>query len=303
MIIVDLPGGLGNQLFAYFCALFLKLKVSTSVVIQMGTVATHHLEDPYHLDSISLTLDKVNSRKILRDKLFFLFHYPEYNRFLKAIDYPGKKKLHRHFPPGYDGIEEVTDWLRNYSFGVKPVRVSGYFGDFSFYDSLPEHLQRLNISEGSEVFLKYREVIKGDATLGVHFRLGDYLSHSMNVGVISDSYYQECLNLAIDTNRFSRICFFTNDAAEVENRISRLDISLPYSILSPQDFVNPVEHLKLMSYCTGLIASNSTFSFWAAKLSSPDSLIYIPEKWRKDGTGGIRSIPKSWIVHPNAWSD
>jgi len=56
---------------------------------------------------------------------------------------------------------------------------------------------------------------------------------------------------------------------------------------------DPVEDMRLMSRYDKIVISNSTFSWWAAYLSSA-TVIVAPEKWYTDGRG--MDIPERWWI-------
>jgi hypothetical protein len=74
-------------------------------------------------------------------------------------------------------------------------------------------------------------------------------------------------------------------------------------VLSPPPDSDPVESLLLMSSTTYIAISNSSFSWWAAKLSETDTLVFAPSKWYELRNDPIDLIPDSWIRITSDWME
>ena len=121
-----------------------------------------------------------------------------------------------------------------------------------------------------------------------------------SVGVLDDQYYFRALSQLSNQTSIESALIFTNDSEYAFRRIQNWNLK-NYSIISPKLLPDPAESLDLMSRCRYIITSNSTFSFWAAKLSSNKSMIWTPDTWRRDGLGSITNLPKEWKSVPSSW--
>jgi len=128
--------------------------------------------------------------------------------------------------------------------------------------------------------------------------LGDFLSSPEGIGILDDSYYLNALKLL--QGQYELILVFTNDVAKAKERVYPWKVSQNIEFLEENEVTNPVEDLQLLSECSAIITSNSTFSFWAAKLSSSPLVVY-PRNFRKDGLSNISTVPGAWIAVDNQW--
>jgi len=128
--------------------------------------------------------------------------------------------------------------------------------------------------------------------------LGDFELHPNSIGLLSDSYYREALSQLESSEQ--DIFLFTNNLDIAKLRVKKWGLKNKIKIIESSQNNSPAEDLMLLSKCTHIITSNSTYSLWAAKLSCSNSIFY-PKQYRKDKTTTISSIPKSWIGLDNAW--
>ena len=67
-------------------------------------------------------------------------------------------------------------------------------------------------------------------------------------------------------------------------------LEITYSILPQQ---GPRDTFETLIRCEGLICSNSTFAWWAARLQGPDTTVYMPDPWARI---------QEWTLFQEAWS-
>jgi hypothetical protein len=58
----------------------------------------------------------------------------------------------------------------------------------------------------------------------------------------------------------------------------------------PRSLIGDIDELRLMSCCDRIIASNSTFSYWAAILSNRAQQVFIPDPWMRSGSVRTQSL-------------
>lgn len=178
-------------------------------------------------------------------------------------------------------------------FGYKPIKLqegkhynlNGYFQSEKYFKHCEEKIRhtfefRDNITEHANERLKaLREKHSGKLLIGVHLRLGDYLTLKDHHTCLTDTNYyfnaintfgtQECVFLV-----------FSNDVALATAYFQKLNgmlQTLKYEIVQPG---NGPQDMCMMSLCDGQIIANSSFSWWAAWLSkSRDKISPIKEQW------------------------
>lgn len=109
----------------------------------------------------------------------------------------------------------------------------------------------------------YAEGLRNQKTLGLHFRIGDYVVDSDMYGVLPNSYYSEALG-AIKVNP-DRTILFSDSALEASDRLLN-QLKVLHDIV-PISF-SASETIYLMTACHSLVIANSSLSWWGAKIGS-----------------------------------
>ena len=123
--------------------------------------------------------------------------------------------------------------------------------------------------------------------LALHVRRGDYLlaQHSVHGTVPLMSVLNEAI-LAIEIGKFEAVTVFTDSPEQIDVAVlSRLPV--PFSMDEGGD---PVAVFKRMAAHGGIVASNSSFSLWAALLGAPN-YFSIPSAWMRGIDSTILGFP------------
>ncbi len=123
--------------------------------------------------------------------------------------------------------------------------------------------------------------------LALHVRRGDYLlaQHSVHGTVPLTAILDEARR-AIEEGGFGAVTVFTDSPEQLEvTALGRL--SVPFSIDEGGD---PVMVFKRMAAHGGIVASNSSFSLWAALLGAP-RYFSIPAAWMKGIDSAVLGFP------------
>ena len=143
---------------------------------------------------------------------------------------------------------------------------------FSQRDQLREELN--NVREPSKEFLELKSKIQRSEVIAVHLRHGDYLNFGHIYGSSSldflKSAIQELKQLGIKPN----IWLFTDTPDSIKETV--LDLLRPKKVIGPETLPRPLENMILMSKAKALIAANSSFSWWAALLTSAGTPVIAP---------------------------
>lgn len=298
MYFVDLPGGLGNQLFAYFAGLYLRQKYGLRIRLQYSTTSKTHVGDLYNISSFNLQIPDLRTR--LPQTILSPIYYPETNGVTKRLHKVlGNGRVIR-FDTGADTRLDVDDYFKRSKSTYFPFRISSYFGDFDFFDNVDSESQTLALVRKSNSFKKLLAKFNYIPVIGIHIRAGDYLNLRDTVGVLGDDYYLKSLLEArrIDPRAFTLV--FSNDLEYANYRAQGWNLN-QFEVISPESLPDPAESLVLLSQCNFIITANSTFSLWAAKLSKANTQVWLPKEWRKDGWPEINNIPTTWHRIHASW--
>ena len=152
---------------------------------------------------------------ILRSKLVNLVRL-RFLAFLRSYGYWEKWKTIRAIITDFEDqkatlpqTKKVESLISELLTHKRVVRVSCYFPDFSYYNSLPKTLQSLNLKSTSTNF---QEILKVKNGIGIHVRLGDLLQISLaypgtEVPILTESYFISCLTASVIFTRYLSIVY------------------------------------------------------------------------------------------------
>lgn len=295
------PGGLGNQLFAYFSAVYVAEKVGSIIELDFSSVDRSHHASSIPLFSMDFPHSLLNVKssslesKNIHPLIFRL------KRFISRFIQPQGSIV---FLPGADTKKHVDEFLNNGFLDYKgTLTVEGYFGDFSFFDAVDSATRAVTLKNPSSHFLSLKDEFISLPCAVVHHRLGDFLGLSDTVGLLDKDYYETAFELSRELG-ITRFRIFTNDLLISQKMFLEWGFNLKeLQWIDSKVLSDPLENLLLMGNGKALITSNSTFSFWAGRLASEVCAnIYYPSEFRRDRLTEIKSIPNSWIPIKSSWS-
>ncbi len=152
--------------------------------------------------------------------------------------------------------------------------VKGYFACQKYYaDVMDDLIKDFSFPRHSDEMLHTRnmtlvEKIERENSVSVHIRRGDYLdppNFAILGNIATSEYYESAMNYFLVKDPDTHFYIFTSDHEYAREHFS--DESR-YTIVDWNTGKNSVQDLFLMSRCKGNICANSTFSFWGARLNT-----------------------------------
>jgi hypothetical protein len=268
---VTLKGGLGNQLFQYAAALYMKNMYGFDRVI----CDTSWLEAYQDVPGIT-------PRQF---ELAPLITTPRTRWPTRSTGYPASAIM---LP---EECTEITEGILHDNY-----RISGYFQQNRYVtDRIRWKLQEIGIAPlKMKMFDKYPE-LRGDC-VSVHIRRGDYVTNpSANAyhGVLPPSYYQEAVERAAREFYDPCICVFTDDVKHVRENIG---VYIPDRFVNDSVFnTDALDTLACMYWCDAHVIANSSFSWWGAKLGNPEAQVIYPKQWNRNSQVPEGLMPADWI--------
>lgn len=282
MKIVNISGGLGNQMFQYAFALSLKNRFPHEDVLIDTSHYGHLFFKKYKGANLhnGFEIHKVfpnASLKIARPKqLMSLSRYiPNYVLSRVARKFLPKKES--------EIIQKTQDYFAHkpeYYEVIRDAYYEGIWESATNYVSIRSQLQSV-FSHGSpnDVNNAYIKEIYGSNSVGIHIRRGDYL-HVPEFGGICDlEYYKAGIDLILSDGEDPRFYIFSNDPVWCEENIVPLCKGCMVKIVSENKGENSCWDMFLMTYCRDLIIANSSFSWWGAFLNKREGKVIAPAKW------------------------
>jgi hypothetical protein len=280
MIIVQIQGGFGNQLFQYAFGLHLRsiynfeVKFNTSFFSNQNqfsksgnSVRNFDLFELLHLKGH-------NNSKLNSEFVFITNYYSFINRFLKRFNlFFYNWKLFRFYKE-----ESFNTNLFLLESKVNLI-LDGYWQDSSFIDETFIYKMQNLLDRISHPF--FSNDINGCQSVSVHVRRDDYVNHKVFV-VLSNDYYNAAIKYLSSKISNPHFYLFSDDNFS-ENDLKKLIQLFPENSIK---IINPQSTLLdfyLMYKCSHNIVANSTFSWWASILNkNTDKVMLAPYQWTKN---------------------
>lgn len=282
MFILNLKGGLGNQMFQYALAKSLSLKWHEDFKLDLSGYQQEKLRC-YELDIFPLVAARATPAEIKA------FKYP--HGLLSKLERKfAFKILHRHHT-GWEPAILKTNPRHHY--------LDGYWQSYKYFESIAETIRqdfRLP-SDWEQIDPDLTTKIKSQAAVSLHIRRSDYAqtTNLKNLGVCPLSYYEQAVALIAAKVSHPIFFIFSDDPIWAE---ANLKLDYPHlSVSMGQRFTN-VQELAMMSACANHIIANSSFSWWGAWLDpKPNKIVIAPKPWFNDNSVIPEDIiPPTWIT-------
>jgi len=249
MIGVRLNGRLGNQLFQYALAFSVAKKYNTFYII----------DNDYKDDYV---------KKYFKTKR--LFNNKLVRRFYKKLLLPSTTFVYQN---NEETTEAILPLLNNHRFYY------GFFQSELYFQQISDTMQNcLQVKPGYiKTFSKKCGHLFGQKkVLAIHYRLGDYMTWGNKEQGGSDltlpeSYYRNALQQIIGLDDYT-ILVVTDDTKNIANKLQEVKNKIIFSDDEIIDF-------QVLMNADTIIASNSSFCWWAAYLNKKQPTIFAPKYW------------------------
>jgi hypothetical protein len=293
MILIELSGGLGNQMFQYAFGYVLASKNNTILKID---------NDFFNKKEKKLSHTPRNFELYIFNNSYVFANSKEISSFDNlSLRNKFKKKLGFSYPKIYQ--EKLFNFQPHLLTIKSNAFVKGYFQSYKYFEGFEKKIKKIfYLSENTldEVSKKILVDIKCTTTISIHLRRGDYVSDTLIQqihGNCSMEYYTKAINFIASKIMNNTLVFFSDDIEWVESQFENLPFS---KIFVNHNFgVDSWRDLFLMKSCNHNIIANSSFSWWAAWLNeNPNKIVVAPKKWfaiSEDDRNTNDLIPPQWI--------
>lgn len=279
--IVEIKGGLGNQLFILNFIDFLEknnFKVYSITNFyesqKKNSLNTDHRELYLHGDFLRLN---IASKKCANFLSFILTLPNRRNNFWRNVLFK-ISKLFICYVDDSNLVQKIKSSKNIFFF-------DGYFQNYNFLQSNVELIKRLSLDPK----FKFDNSITDSNLAAVHVRRRDYLNMSEELGI---TYYQNALVYLKKTIGDFNFNVFTDDVEWCKNNsLFNEAVSIKEASLE-----NTIDHFIEMTTYKNFIISNSTYSYMAAYLSTEIGKVVVePKPWFKK----LEYIEYDEILNPN----
>lgn len=297
MIIIQLAGGLGNQMQQY--AIYHKFK-------KLHPEETVKLDTSWYTDT---KRDYLGTERELELGLFEGLPMEVCSEEEKRIYTGGgtvKKVMRKLFPESSSIFTESAMYHQDL-FELRDKYISGYFACPLYYEDVMDELRELyrfpahRDPEARKIQEQLLEEVESRPSVSVSIRRGDYLNEQNEPlfgNIATERYYESAMNLFLGRDPKTHFYIFTNDPEYIRQRYTDEE---RYTVVThnaaPQDSLLDIQ---LMSRCMGNICANSTFSLWGGRLNNrPDRTRVKPLRMRNNQVSEphkMHTYWKDWIL-------
>ncbi len=277
MIIIQMAGGLGNQMFQY--ALYKQL-TGMGKTVKMDDEAGFR-EDAQRnpaLAAFGIAYERASRQEIEEMTDSSMAFTARVRRKLFGRQRRAYFEENKCFQP------KIFDWddiyLEGYWQSEKYFRDVGNLlkKEFSLESVRRNRDNGYGLSEEAE---RYLNRIEQGESVSVHVRRGDYLlpqNQDLFGNICTDMYYENAVKKMMESRPDCTFYLFTNDNQWAAERLrERKDFPI---VLVELPGNRDYETLMLMSRCRHNILANSSFSWWASYLNdNPDKQVIAPAEW------------------------
>ena len=291
MIITEINGGLGNQMFQYAC----------------GRALAHEKKERLYIDTQSLINAKTTAEFTARPYELGIFNIQaeELSPALRA----------RFFPKAIP-LKVLYKWILNYKIYTEPafyfnkeifevkgnVFLRGYWQTEKYFKTAEDIIRKDFAFEKkkNEETLALADRMQHTNAVSLHVRRGDYVSSpSANSfhGLARLEYYRKAIALIKEKTADPFFYIFSDDAAWAEEHLAKDNSDT--LVVKHNSGEDSWQDMYLMSMCNHHIIANSSFSWWGAWLNNKENKIVIaPKIWFADEkmnnqTGDLK--PAGWV--------
>lgn len=283
MIIIQMSGGLGNQMFQY--ALYMKL-ISQGKEVKFDDINEYRNE---------------NARPIMLAVFGIVYPRATWDEITAHTD--GSLRLSHRIRRRLLGRKSLEVREKDANFDpalleANPAYLTGYFQSEKYFKDIeadirktfrfPDHRSMQLPADLDKKIAAYQNMIEHSDAISVHIRRGDYLLKYENYGgICTDAYYETAI--VYMRTRFPEAVFFifSNEirwAGEwLKSRnfiLGEADEDEGFCLIEETNEYTGYLDMMLMSKCKHHIIANSSFSWWGAYLNeNPQKVIVAPDKW------------------------
>jgi hypothetical protein len=290
MIIVQLAGGLGNQMFQYALGRRLAEDRGVQLKLDLRWFENQNLRK-FELDQFNISSEPANEEEIYRTC------YYSHNRYIRKV-FSITQSLLPYWKRRVVKEDETGKFDKNILYSSKNCHLRGYWQSEKYFSSIADTLRNefsLKHSLDCES-IEVEKEIQTCNSVSVHIRRGDYvpnLKTNRAHSLLSNDYYESAVKQIQNLLVSPHFYVFSDDIEWVNKNMK---FSEPCTFIKSKKDNSDYEEMWLMSQCQHHITANSSFSWWGSWLGEKqDSLIISPKQWFTQKPYPEDTIPDRWL--------
>ena len=290
MVITNIIGGLGNQMFQYAAGRALSLKHDVPLLLDVSGFSNYGLHQGFELDRIFYSDIKFASQLDVRSLLGWQ-NLPSVLRLLSRNSMKAFRSKQFVFEPHFQYWHAINQ-------APHDCYLLGYWQSEKYFIDIAKQIREDFVfrpemsSQNAQLALEISRPI----AVSLHVRRGDYANNptvTATHGLCSIAYYQNAINYISAQVEQPSFFIFSDDMGWVKEH---LKIDLPCIYIDHNQGAESYNDMRLMSLCQHHIIANSSFSWWGAWLNSrTDKIIIAPKQWFVKDVNTNDLIPNDWV--------
>ena len=253
LVTVRIVGGLGNQLFILFFGLAVSTVLGSKLLIDDKLIVFGSNSDR-KIEILNLKFGRIQFQ--------FKKSYVQPRTLIKRSLIVRRVLWHIFNSQGYLVSEKM---VADANFKFKSGQTfSGYYQDWFYADYIHEIKGKLFVEalKPSVSYEKLRSELKHNRPICIHVRLGDYFNFPEIYSILPEHYYLDAIKYLNSNTKFP-IWVFIESKDELITHYPNL-FALTDKVIDRGVGVSDSESFVLLQESQSIVASNSTYSLWAA---------------------------------------
>lgn len=285
-----LSGGLGNQMFQY--ALGRRLSIAQNVPLKFDVSIYQNPRQyrSYKLFNFTISGSPANSWELYK--------------FLLGKKIPSMKKMYNFMEDRKPYYKRRIVKEANVIFdpNILLVRADVYLDGYWQSEKYFKEIRDILVDEFqlcSPLDIQNEQIIekiRSTNSVSMHIRRGDYITDKFTAadhGALSLNYYHKAIDVMRNRVSMPLLFIFSDDIVWVKQNLT---VDIPSIYVDINSAETDYKDFYLMSLCQHHIIANSSFSWWAAWLSTnSEKKVIAPSQWYLSGQSTQDLIPEEWI--------
>ena len=291
VIISEIIGGLGNQMFQYAAGRSVSFRCGQSLRLDISGFAGYGLHQGFELQQVFSCPAEIATESDVRS----ILGWQSSPAIRRIVARPGmtlfRRKAfvvepHFHYWPEINHVPQEC-YLHGYWQSEKYFQshASDIRANFSFKHTFSNRNAEL-----------VEQIVQANA-VSLHVRRGDYAKNpgaNSTHGLCSLDYYQSAIQYAVERVNQPNFFVFSDDVAWVR---ANLHINHPCHYVEHNCGAESYNDMRLMSLCRHHIIANSSFSWWGAWLNpNQNKIVIAPKKWFSSSQDTSDLLPRNWVT-------
>ena len=291
MIISNLLGGLGNQMFQYAAARALSLARGQPLRLDISGFADYRLHQGFELQRVfNCSTDIANAAEVR--SILGWQSVPLIRRVLARPALAAFRRAAFIVEPHFHHWPEIMDVPQD-------CYLLGYWQSEKYFQNVESVIREDFAFKPALVNrnMELAEQISQVNAVSLHVRRGDYAQDpktNVTHGLCSLDYYRAAIQHIAAKVEQPHFFIFSDDMDWVK---AQLKIDLPCHYVDHNHGAESYNDMRLMSLCRHHIIANSSFSWWGAWLNTyPDKIVVSPRRWFASANITKDLFPHGWLA-------